>query len=850
MRTAASSFSGAFDDNFAATTRVDVPPERNPTMFNPNTYANTTYSGGAFMEIMQHLDPESDRRTPHDLAPKFMPLQSTKIEGAIAGPVANLTLTHLFGHQEAESGPVLEAVYRFPLPGDAAVTGVEIRFGETVIRAELAERHEAEETYDRARSTGHQAVLVTQETPDVFSMHVSGITPGETITVTTSLVQRLTPVATAFELRLPLTPAPRYVSDAAVDGRQEHGQPLALAADPGHRLQLNIRIDGADEINSPTHKLSITNSGESASVTLSDGEIVPDRDLLIRLTLPSESDRPTLTVYRESDDHRGHDYLLALVNPPTDVKQEATTPREVILLVDRSGSMSGAKWQAADWAVRRFLSGLQPDDCFSLGLFHSSTRWFSRVSVPASRENIDAARAFLDDHTDSGGTELEVALSEALSCGRVSGEYARHIVIITDAQVSNSRDNLTLARTGEGEPDRRRISMLCIDAAPNSWLVHEMTKAGGGQAQFLTSDPDEGDIATTLDEMMSFWDRPIATGMSLRINRANLWSMGRKIQEDEENPTRAGAIDLGDLPSGQAIWVVCRCQSGDDPLDITTFDGEGNVLAQTGHAVETASGIRQLFGAERLTRLEYAASPISSRRRRFYGQSSPASGELRQQLVEESLAYGLICSETAFVGVREEAGKLVQRGAIVPNALPYGWSDNFSDVILESRSEPRASIADMDFAASPPPYESSGAVFSMRQESSFDQDEFHARRRSENRRAPEPERVIFSGVPETGQPVVTLYEVERFDRLTMFDRLLVNLSGDIGDFDGELWFFVGSGSQPRARVRISDVLDQGGERPLNLRVQGGRSLRVELHLETTGTTAPRLEIKLLSGRSW
>ncbi len=819
-------------------------------MFNPNTYANSTYSGGAYMEIMQHLDPESDRRPPHDLAPKFMPLQSTKIEGAIAGPVANLTLTHLFGHSEAESGPVLEAVYRFPLPGDAAVTGVEIRFGESVIRAELAERSHAEETYDRARSTGHQAVLVTQETPDVFSMHVSGITPGETITVTTSLVQRLTPVATAFELRLPLTPAPRYVSDAAVDGRQEHGQPLALAADPGHRLHLNIRIDGADDISSPTHKLSITNSGESTSITLSDGEIVPDRDLLIRLTLPSEIDRPTLTVYRESDEQRGHDYLLALVNPPSDVKQEATTPREVILLVDRSGSMSGAKWQAADWAVRRFLSGLQSDDCFSLGLFHSDTRWFSRVSVPASRENIDAARAFLDDHTDSGGTELEVALSEALACGRVSGEYARHIVIITDAQVSNSRDNLTLARTGEGEPDRRRISMLCIDAAPNSWLVHEMTKAGGGQAQFLTSDPDEGDIATTLDEMMSFWDRPIATGMTLRINRADLWSMGRKVKEDEENPTRAGAIDLGDLPSGQAIWVVCRCQSGEDLLDITALDGEGNILARTGHAVESDSGIRQMFGAERLTRLEYAASPISSRRRRFYGQSSPASGELRQQLVEESLAYGLICSETAFVGVREEAGKLVQRGAIVPNALPYGWNDEFPGSVRESRAEPFATLSNVDFDASPPPYESSGVAYSMEPQESFGQDEFHARQSQARRIEPEPERVIFSGIPETDQPVVTLYNVERFDQSIMFDRLLVKLTGDLGDFDGELWFFVGSGSQPRARVRISDILDQGGERPLNLRIRGGSALRVELHLETPGKAAPRLEIKLSSGPDW
>jgi Ca-activated chloride channel homolog len=799
-------------------------------MFNHSTYANSITTSGAFMEVIQHRDPDHVDERSIEQAPQFMPLKSTRLTGSISGPIARLTLEHRFGYPENSEGPVLEAVYRFPLPGDAAVTGVIVTFGETTIRTELADRREAESEYDEARRTGHQAILLTQETADVFTMYVSGITPGEVITVHTSVVLRLIPAGNGFEFRLPLTPAPRYISDAAIDGRQEHGQPLALALDPGHRFSLDLTVDGEAGITSASHDIVTSSEGEQTAVSLRDREVVPDRDLLLRVEIPSEDERPALHIYRERHAASGHDYLLSLVTPPVIQDADQTTPREIILLVDRSGSMYGAKWDAADWAVRRFLSSLREDDMFSLGLFHSDTRWFSRVSVPASRSNVEAAGEFVEAHTDSGGTELELALEEALTCGRAEGTYARHIVIITDAQVANARDNLRLVRSESQRADRRRISMLCIDAAPNSWLVHEMTAAGGGQAQFLTSDPDEGDIATALDEIMSFWDRPVETGLKLTINRDDVWALGRKIQNQPAGTASPSEIDLGDLPSGQPIWIVCRCESTDTlPLDIT-LDSESiapGIPAQS--MVDVDGGVRELFGAQRITRLEYAANPALDHWARRHRASERSVSEIRQQLIDESLSYGLICSETAFVGVREEAGQLVQRGAIIPNAVPAGWAFSVARRSIDF-SEAHQS-GDVTYNVAP-------AMIESEPRYSYS-DVFQGLRQRRD-----TELVIFDGQPQFDDTIALLYEVDRLNQADHIHQLKLTLHEEAPDFDAELRIFLRNKTLPNARMRISDVVAMGGVRPLNLSVGSNELVRIELRQLTPDQEAPAMTITL------
>src|SRR5207247_2272055 len=149
-------------------------------------------------------------------------------------------------------------------------------------------------------------------------------------------------------------------------------------------------------------------------------------------------------------------YFLAMVAPPAERPTGPMVPREAVLLVDHSGSMEGAKWEAADWAVKRFLGDLTPQDRFALGLFHDRTKWFANKPMGADAGTVQAAIQFLEKSHDSGGTELGVALEQALGQPRNGGNPSRHVLIVTDAEVSDSGRILRLAETESERADHRR----------------------------------------------------------------------------------------------------------------------------------------------------------------------------------------------------------------------------------------------------------------------------------------------------------------------------------------------------------------------------------------------------------
>ncbi|MBI3967068.1 MAG: VWA domain-containing protein, partial [Chloroflexi bacterium] len=372
---------------------------------------------------------------------------------------------------------------------------------------------------------------------------------------------------------------------------------------------------------------------------------------------------------------------------------------------DHSGSMSGAKWEAADWTVKSFLSGLSSGDTFNLGLFHNDTRWLAPAPLPATTKNVDSAITFLEQYRDSGGTELGVALEQALDLKRSSGERARHVLIVTDAEVSDAGRILRLVAAESRRADRRRVSVLCIDAAPNSHLALELAERGGGVAKFLTSRPDEEDVTTALDEVLADWAAPVLSGLWLAVNRPGLEAAGRDVLGQGEGG--AGAIDLGDLPSGRSVWVAGRVARGDGSeltLRLTTSKGEvASCSLDPSAEAATRPALKALFGARRVLGLEYllsghfssedlsdqlaqlgydpqrALAGDSGRSAKLYAENArkDAREALRDLLVAEALDYGLASAETAFVAVRREAGKPVEATVAVANALPSGWSDQF-----------------------------------------------------------------------------------------------------------------------------------------------------------------------------
>lgn len=879
-------------------------------MFNPRAFENSRPDGVSVLEI---VDTEADAEQPR----RFVPLQRTGLGGEIVGPLATLRLTQVYRFTSEQCGQVVEAVYRFPLPGDAAVTGVRARFGDVEIRAELRERQKAESEYDDAKREGRQAALLTRESPDVFTMKVAGIQPDQDIGIETSYVQLARAEGKGWSLRIPLTTSPRYVRDDERTTRHAQGQPLALLHDPGHRFSLDLTAYAA-EVKSSTHrlqsdKLETCPTDGRMCVRLADGEVMPDRDCVLSWQPVQELERPAFQVTLHDDPGSEHIYFMGLLTPPSR-KNTLTIPREVVLLVDHSGSMSGPKWEAADWAVKRFLGELNEKDSFALGLFHDRTNWFSKGKLQrGDKATIARAIEFLEKQKDQGGTELGVALEQALACERTTGEAARHVLIITDAEVSDAGRILRLADQEAKQPQRRRIDVLCIDAAPNAFLASELAERGGGVSKFLTSAPEEEDITTALDEVLADWTQPVVTGLRLEVNRSNIEAAGHALMHEGGRT----AIDIGDLPAGRSLWLtgrVSRDNAGELTFKVLTPANREVAVKHIdlGRERQQRPGLKALFGARRLLGLEYLTTaryegaefenqlkrlgydPAKLQadqpelKAKVYAENvHDASAKwLKSLLVREALHYGLACSETAFIAVRSEAGKPVEETVVIANALPGGWSESFvtrggiamSGIAMGGtmlcRAAPAANAADdasadsidsmlMAFPGSAP-----------------------APQRSLLARMASPVTKLFSAVrparraisptgPDIGDAIGPCF-------ITLVDDTLAFGKGDVLLFDSKrtvdagklgapirlhrlqvefpdgapdaatldeciaVLLFIDDVNTPRARVRLTDLVRQGGLRPLNLMRNENQRVCVVI---THGASAPaslpmRLRISL------
>jgi Ca-activated chloride channel family protein len=875
-------------------------------VFNPRTFENSRPDGFPVLEIvddgagrLRPDDPERERPR------RFVPLQRTELSGDVVGPVALLRLRQGFRFSAAQFPRPIEAVYRFPLPGDAAVTGVRVRFGEVEIEAELAERAAAEREYETARDEGRQAALLTREAPDVFTLQVAGQKPDEAITIETSYAQLARPEGDGWSLRVPLTTVPRFVRGDEAESPVAQGQPLAVLRDPGHRFALDLVVEGAEAVASPTHPLTLSDEHEGRlRVRLRDGEVVPNRDCVLTWQARRQADRPTLTVLQHDERARLSSCFLALAASPSGDVATESIAREVILLIDHSGSMEGAKWEAADWAVQNLLAGLSPDDTFNLGLFHTTTRWFARQPVRGDEQTIRQARDFLLNHKDSGGTELGVALEQALGQARDTDARARHVLIVTDAQVSDAGRILALVERETGQSERRRVDVLCIDAAPNSGLANELAERGGGIARFLTSDPAENDIASALDEVLADWAAPVLRNLTLQIDRPAVQAAGRRVSASN---TGSISIDLGDLPAGRAIWVAGRFDSpiAADQLAGPTFrlvaDGREIGAVQSG-ADEGRAGhpaIAALFGARRVLDLELVQTSgldVEARLRQLgyepdalhkqpatetpapvYAENArrQATEIVRDLLVQESLRYGIACSATAFVATRKEAGQRVAGTVAVANALAHGWSDDFltggvmfARMASSAMPAPMAAMpAPLTGMAVPPPAPGSAAPSGQSASRLFRAAKKLAHGLSggggggaagsseAGSRVPGSDlAVVFSGTPALAGGEAVLFDSGSGGGSLLsggrLSRLVVRFSG--GSPSGRLdpglvlLLYVDDLAAPRARVRLADLLRQGGERPLNVRYQPGQVVRLVL-LDPTGAWAagaPVLEVAL------
>jgi Ca-activated chloride channel family protein len=583
----------------------------------------------------------------------------------VSGLLAETTLTREFRNT---SDSWHEGIFVFPLPEQAAVFGLTMTVGERRIVGRIEPRAEARETYEKAKSAGQHAATLEQQRPNLFTSRVANIPPGETVRVEVRYQQPVSYRHGEFELRLPTTLTPRYmpgepVVEAAtqwqsgwatattqVPDAAEISPFTVRAADVderSHRARIELAIDSGFPlagVTSPSHSLVTEADGGRVVVRPEGREVLMDRDLIVRWR-PLTGREPTAAVFHQQ--WQGEDFLMAMILPP-----DATGPvlrRELLFVIDTSGSMAGESIVQARSALLKGLDSLRPGDYFNVIQFNSQAHSLFARPVPAEGHYLARARQYVEGLNANGGTEMAGALSLAMAMEQGPAEgLVQQMVFITDGAVGNESALFERIRTGL---DERRLFTVGIGSAPNMHFLREAARWGRGE---FTAIHNTGEVNRALNGLFAAMEAPVMSDLTVR------WPTGG-------NPVETVPARPGDLFQGSPLVQVVRGVPAGGELEVSGRLPGGrpwNTRLDLGNAAP-ASGLNRQWARGRIDELMDAA--------RLQGEAPDEPA-----IVALSVRHGVMSPFTSFVAVEEQPARPADEKLdteAVPTLLPAGSRD-------------------------------------------------------------------------------------------------------------------------------------------------------------------------------
>lgn len=571
----------------------------------------------------------------------------TDIRLDITGLVARVEVTQHF----TNNGPDwAEGVYRFPLPDDAAVDRLRIKVGERILEGEIQVKEDARRTYQAARDAGQTATIVEQQRRNQFETRVANIGPGEAVEIRIGYLQNVGYSDFSYHLRLPMTFTPRYEpAHQATEPASGHApQPVVVPAllSNGHRLSLHATLVSSAEltaIESRYHDVEIRQVDDGYTIELLNAGELGDRDFELSWT-PALQSRPSasLTTYNDGESV----YALLMLAPPLAQSIEPQA-REVILIIDTSGSMQGTSLSQARSALLHAVNSLDAGDYFNLLQFNSSTEKLFDRSMPVSDENIRKARKFIGRLHADGGTDMAPALSTALQQPVIPG-LMRQVIFITDGAVGNESELLQQVARELGDS---RMFTVAIGHAPNSWFMRKTAEIGRGSFVHIGK-PEE-----VAERMSALWSRiklPALTDICID------WGEGAEYYPEV----------IPDLYAGEPLWLLARLRSEPTMIGLCgDLNGEDWTLDVNGWDAASSGP-----GDDNLAKL-WARSKVEALEDGLMFGADPELTKL--EITGVALDYGLLTRHTSLVAVdrtpRRSQGELLAT-TDVPSLLPAGSS--------------------------------------------------------------------------------------------------------------------------------------------------------------------------------
>ena len=467
----------------------------------------------------------------------------------VTGPLGSVAVTQHFSNPFEDRA---DFQYLFPLPETAAIIDFELQIGKRHIKSSLQEVEQAREIYKRSRTEGKHAGLFEERRPNLFSIDIANVMPGESILAVMRYQERLIYDNHHYSFVFPMGLTPKYHSPSNLDEGKGLDAPIAIPGEQIGPVDINLSIDAGvpcgDPI-SPSHKIKVTRLDERRITCQLDEKAIPDHDFVLRYPLLVNQ---TAMAAWMSHGENGINFLATLLPPVDDYEITETPAREFIFVLDRSGSMSGEPIKQARNALRACLRTLNPQDRFMLILFDDQLEWYKTEPAQVTQSEIQLTDNYLSMIEGRGGTEIVAALQAALKLPR-DPDYLRYIIFLTDGAVSAEKRAFDQVKQEIGDA---RLFTFGIGPSVNRALLNKLAQLGKGKAEFLQLDEDIEDAILRFQDRISF---PVLTGISLK------WENG---QARDVYPA-----NLPDLFAGQPLEIVGRLKPGRSGTVLLTVSG-------------------------------------------------------------------------------------------------------------------------------------------------------------------------------------------------------------------------------------------------------------------------------------
>ena len=605
------------------------------------------------------------------------PTVDTNVRMNITGMVARVTVEQSFSNPSSQW---VNGIYVFPLPETAAVDHMVLKVGERIIEGQIKEREDARQIYQQAKTAGKKASLIEQQRPNIFTNNVANIGPGESVRVTIEYQQTLNYDKGQFSIRFPMTVGIRYIPGTKRIGGFDGGgwafntdavpdasriTPPVTDTNAGHSNPVSIAVElntgfPLVRLESPYHDIVTKElSRHCYQVELAAGAVPGDRDFeLVWTPEPQYAPRAALFTQETDDETYG---LLMMIPPETEWAKRTALAKEMIYVIDTSGSMQGTSIEQARAAFLLGLDRLKAGDSFNIVQFNSHTSSFEPRAVPATAANMGRARAYVQALKADGGTEMAGALRAVLH-GSDDASRVRQVIFLTDGSVGNGQSLFGIIHKRLGDS---RLFTVGIGSAPNSYFMREAASVGRGTFTY------NGDVREVKEKMRTLFEKleyPVLSNIEL------IWS-GNEQGAYWPNPIR-------DLYIHEPLVVSFKLDGNPSRLVVNGIMNSAQWSSELAvGAGGTTAGLDVLW----------ARNKIQSLNQQISRGTPPA--EVKHAITELGLKHHIVTKHTSLVAVDVTPSRPSDADSsdtAVPSKKPHGWQMQTPQARLPQTATPLA----------------------------------------------------------------------------------------------------------------------------------------------------------------